>query len=277
MRKKRVIILAGVILAALAAGILDSRYHLTVTEYELGFGDLPSAFDGFRIVQLSDLHGMRFGKGNRRLADRVKELSPDIIVFTGDFAGSNAEIPATAELAEALGSEVPVYAVSGNHEWCGDVTAYALYDILSGCGVRCLADEYETIEKEGSRIVIAGVNDSNCAYGHRPYDALASELREEYPDEFVLWLGHRNDWIKKYPTLPVDLILSGHAHGGIVRLPFVGGLLNTNRSLGAEYEAGVYASGTYRMVVSRGLGNSIPVPRFLNRPEIVLISLRAEP
>ena len=104
-------------------------------------------------------------------------------------------------------------------------------------------------------------------------DALAEKLREEYPEDFVLWLGHRNYWAEKYPDLPVDLILSGHAHGGIVRLPGIGGLLTVNHSLGAEYESGVYQGETFKMVVSRGLGNSIPVPRFLNRPEVVKIIL----
>ena len=104
-------------------------------------------------------------------------------------------------------------------------------------------------------------------------DALAEQLRQEYPEEFVLWLGHRNYWAEKYPSLPVDLILSGHAHGGIVRLPGIGGLLNVNHSFGAEYESGVYQGERFQVVVSRGLGNSIPVPRFLNRPELVKIIL----
>ena len=91
----------------------------------------------------------------------------------------------------------------------------------------------------------------------------------------MLWLGHRNFWVKKYPELPVDLILSGHAHGGVIRLPGIGGLLNNSHSFGAEYEAGVYAGERFKMVVSRGLGNSVPVPRLFNRPELVTVVLKS--
>ena len=120
---------------------------------------------------------------------------------------------------------------------------------------------------------MAGAEDPNGRADMIKPDALAELLRQEYPGEFVLWLGHRNYWAEKYPELPVDLILSGHAHGGIVRLPGIGGLLNVNHSFGAEYESGVYQGERFQMVVSRGLGNSIPVPRFLNRPELVKIIL----
>lgn len=92
-------------------------------------------------------------------------------------------------------------------------------------------------------------------------------------DDFVLWLYHRNDTLTGFPGLPVDLVLSGHAHGGIVRLPFIGGLLDVHRKLGAEYEKGMYEENNTVMIVSRGLGNSIVVPRFLNRPELVCVTL----
>ena len=105
-------------------------------------------------------------------------------------------------------------------------------------------------------------------------DALAAKLREEYPEDFVLWLYHRNDILRDYPRLPVELVLSGHAHGGIVRLPGLGGLLDVRGSFGAEYENGLYSIGNLRMLVSRGLGNSIPIPRFLNRPELPVITLK---
>ena len=92
----------------------------------------------------------------------------------------------------------------------------------------------------------------------------------------MLWLYHRNDTILNYPRLPVELVLSGHAHGGIIRLPFVGGLLDVRASFGAEYESGLYRLGELNLLVSRGLGNSVPIPRFLNRPELPVITLRAK-
>ena len=106
--------------------------------------------------------------------------------------------------------------------------------------------------------------------------SLAEKLRNEYPEEFVLWLYHRNDTILNYPKLPVELVLSGHAHGGIIRLPGLGGLLDVRASFGAEYENGVYTLGDLTLLVSRGLGNSVMIPRFLNRPELPIITLKTK-
>ena len=106
-------------------------------------------------------------------------------------------------------------------------------------------------------------------------DEFIEGLRREFPEDFVLMLGHRNFWVQQYPELPVELILSGHAHGGIVRLPLIGGLFDVQHRLGAQYEKGLYKSGSYVMAVSRGLGNSIIVPRLFNRPELVTIVLES--
>ena len=149
----------------------------------------------------------------------------------------------------------------------------ALGELLDAYGVIRLENRCLPIRRDGAQIIVAGAEDPNGRADMIKPDALAELLRQEYPGEFVLWLGHRNYWAEKYPELPVDLILSGHAHGGIVRLPGIGGLLNVNHSFGAEYESGVYQGERFQMLVSRGLGNSIPVPRFLNRPELVKIIL----
>lgn len=149
----------------------------------------------------------------------------------------------------------------------------ALRELLDSYGVVRLENQYLPVLRDGAQIIVAGAEDPNGRADMIRPDALAEQLRQEYPGEFVLWLGHRNYWVERYPSLPVDLILSGHAHGGIVRLPGIGGLLNVNHSFGAEYESGVYPGERFQMLVSRGLGNSIPVPRFLNRPELVKIIL----
>ena len=245
-RKKRRV--AALLLAMTALAVCDSRWHLEVTEYHLYYDRLPAAFDGLRIVQLSDLHGAVFGRDNRRLIRAVRGQKPDLIA--------------------------PLTYVSGNHEWAGGCI-FRLRTLLARYGVHSLENRYEAWENKGAAIVIAGVDDP-CGWADQiPPDALAAQLRREYPQSFVLWLGHRNDWAEKYPDLPVDLILCGHAHGGIVRLPLVGGLLNNDHSLGAAYEAGLYHSGSYDMLVSRGLGNSVPIPRLFNRPEIVTVILHS--
>jgi len=254
--------------------VRDSRYNLTITRYELEFERLPVEFDGFKIVHISDLHGSVFGENNSRLAAVIKEQQADIIAITGDFAGNVTQLGATEGLLSELGNDTPVYFASGNHEWAGGVMP-RMRRLLADYGVHCLENQYEEFERGGSSIVIAGAEDPNGRADMKDPETLAGEIREAYPESFVLWLGHRNHWVKKYPSLPVDLILSGHAHGGIVRLPVVGGLLNTGHKFIAEYEKGLYPGDEYIMEVTTGLGNSIFVPRLFNRPEVVCIILRS--
>ncbi len=272
--KKRGLFICGALTLVLAGLILDSKYSLQVTEYELYFDNLPAEFDGFRIVQLSDLHGAYFGENNSRLSALVRSLRPDLIAMTGDFVEEERQLEATRGLLAGITDAAPIYWVNGNHEWVrGGLPA--LGELLDSYGVIRLENQYRPLERDGAQIVIAGAEDPNGSADMMKPDALAEQLRSEYPEEFVLWLGHRNYWVSRYPSLPVNLILSGHAHGGIIRLPGIGGLLNVNHSFIAAYEAGIYEGDGFRMLVSRGLGNSVPIPRFLNRPEVVLVTLRS--
>lgn len=275
-RTKAVLLALALILAALAA-VYDSKTHLELSEYSLRFSDLPEEFDGTRIVHLSDLHGARFGRGNEKLIDAVLALEPDIIVLTGDMASSREELGALEELAGGLEGAARIYYVTGNHEWAGGIVEDA-ERILERHGVRCLRNEYEPIYVAGTEahIIICGADDPNGFADMKKPDALAEDLKNDYPGDFVLWLAHRNDYVQMYRTLPADLVLCGHAHGGIIRLPLVGGLLDVQYRLGAEYESGLYYGERFVMEVSRGLGNSIPIPRLFNRPEIVCLELRCE-
>ena len=264
------LLLICLMLAGLTA---DSGLRLVTTEYELAFPALPEGFDGFRVLQISDLHGAVFGKENVRLLRAAAAARPDLIAITGDLADAHTHLGVIDDLLAALTRLAPVYYVSGNHEWSAGILEQ-LDQIFNRRGVRRLRNEYLPLERNGGVIVLAGVEDPNGWKDMERPDALAARLRAEYPDEFTLLLGHRNDWPEKYPALPVDLILCGHAHGGLVRLPGLGGLLGSGYTLFPDWTAGVYASGSYRMVASRGLGNSTPIPRFLNNPELVCVTLR---
>lgn len=261
------------ILAAICL-ICDSKYNIQHSQYELFWEELPPELDGFRIVHLSDLHGALFGEDNERLVDLVRRQQPDLIALTGDFAGSREELPAMEALASGLQGLAPAYYVAGNHEWAGGCVEDAR-QILERYGVCCLSNQYEPLNFGGARLIVAGAEDPNGRADMERPDSLAQRLRQDYPEDFVLWLGHRNYWVERYPELPVELVLCGHAHGGIIRLPLIGGLFSTKHSLGAEYETGLYYSGSYIMEVSRGLGNSILIPRLFNRPELVTIILRS--
>ena len=266
--------LAGLAALLLIAAVLaaDSRYRLQLTKYSLSFADLPESFEGFRIIHISDLHGMSFGRDNRRLAELIRSQEPDLIAYTGDIAGKDGELSAVEPLLEALEGLCPAFYVNGNHEWA-DGCVEEIESLMESHGVRCLSNEIELLYRGEDSIAVIGAEDPNGRADMATPWELSLQAGELYSGKFMLWLAHRNDYIKMYEDIGTDLILCGHAHGGIVRLPFVGGLLNVNRSFGAEYEAGIYSSPHYIMEVSRGLGNSIPIPRFLNRPELVLIQL----
>lgn len=273
---KRKVIAAAAAAALLTTGlVLDSRYRIDVTEYSLEFESLPREFEGFRIALLSDLHGWSFGDNNARLAKTVRETQPDLIAICGDMASHSEDFHAVEGLLQGIEGCAPIYYINGNHEWGGKLTE-RMKTLMEKYGARCLSNEFESFEKDGASIVICGAEDKNGpADMMKPY-ALAESLRQQHPEDFVLWLYHRNDTILNYPKLPVDLVLSGHAHGGIVRLPFVGGLLDVRATFGAEYESGVYTLGNLTLLVSRGLGNSVIIPRFLNRPELPVITLKSK-
>ncbi len=275
MKKPGNALRAALLLMLLAAALAaDSKYRLQVVRYDLSFASLPPALDGYRIVLLSDLHGASFGKDNRRLAAAVRAQQPDLIALTGDFADSPASLPATEALLRRLQGEAPIAWVSGNHDWAGGALP-TLRRLLDKYGVLRMENRFFPLEWNGARLILAGVEDPNGPADMISPSALAEALREQYPKDFVLWLAHRNNWLQDEPGLPVDLILCGHAHGGVIRLPFVGGLIGTDRRLGAAYEAGVYRGEHFTMLVSRGLGSSSAVPRLFNRPELAVITLHS--
>ncbi len=250
--------------------VRDSAEHLELTRCTVTNHKLSQSFSGFKIVQLSDFHGAELVTD---IVETVREQKPDIIALTGDFITDEGDLPAVEQLVSQLSDICEVYFISGNHDFASGRIA-ELSDILSSCGVKYLKNEYVTIQRGGESIVLAGVEDPNSWADLEPPDAFLKKVRAEHPDDYIVLLGHRNYWMEKYPDLPVELILCGHAHGGIVRIPGVGGLLSTDRTLFPDYEAGMYDNGNYTMIVSRGLGNSISVPRLMNRPEILSIELK---
>lgn len=266
------LIILALIAAAAAFLIKDSREDLEISRYEVNSQKLPESFDGFKIVQLSDLHGAEFGEDGMGLVEKVKELEPDIIALTGDFVTDEGDLAAVKKLAGRLTELCPVYFVSGNHEF-GSGLAIKVRNILERAGVKYLSNEYLTISRGEDEILLGGVEDPLAYADMLSPDELAQKMNDAAPDAFKILLGHRNYWMTEYPELPVDLIFCGHAHGGLIRIPGVGGLIGTDRRLFPDFDAGEYNNGRYTLIVSRGLGNSVPIPRIFNRPEIVCVEL----
>lgn len=259
--------------ALCAAVIVDSRFRITVNKYESVRGRLPESFDGFKILHVSDLHETEFGRGNSRLLSAVRAREPDLIVLTGDFIEGDGFLGEMEQLVRGLSAMAPVYFVSGNHDWSsGEIESLAR--VLEEAGAVYLRNEYVEITRGDGQIIVAGVEDPNSWSDMMRPPELVEKIRAEYPDSYILLLGHRNYWLERYPDLDVDLILCGHGHGGQIRLPFIGGLIGTNARLFPKYTSGLYSQGRYDMVVSRGLGSYLPVPRFLNNPHLPLVILR---
>lgn len=266
------LIILALIAAAAAFLIKDSREDLEISRYEVASQKLPESFDGFKIVQLSDLHGAEFGEDGMELVDKVGSLEPDMIALTGDFVTDEGDLAAVEKLAARLVKLCPVYFVSGNHEF-GSGLAVKVRNILERAGVKYLNNEYLTISRGEDGILLGGVEDPLAYADMLSPDELAQKMNDAAPDAFKILLGHRNYWMTEYPELPVDLIFCGHAHGGLIRIPGVGGLIGTDRRLFPDFDAGEYNNGRYTLIVSRGLGNSVPIPRVFNRPEIVCVEL----
>lgn len=258
---------------------------LTLSRYTIRLASLPPAFSGFRIVQLSDLHNKRFGKKQERLLKKVAELEPDCIVLTGDLADKRRTkderyLPAR-ELAEGLAKIAPVYAVMGNHETeRGRVESMTA--MLTACGVTVLHNDAAVLCRGEDTLTLLGAADIAESWalfpedeeqGNAVHQVLLADLCEKAEGCSIL-LSHRPHLIEMYRTAGAPLVMSGHAHGGQVRLPIIGGLYAPQQGIFPKYTAGVHDLGKVQLVVSRGLGNSRFPFRIFNRPEIVSVELK---
>lgn len=249
---------------------------LQVTHFEPAFTDLPAGFDGCRIVVLGDLHTAYFGEDNTQLLDAVRAESPDYIFFVGDLLDALHEIPPdyAAAVADGLSSIAPTYYVTGNHEWAiGDVPE--LKEALTAHGMTVLSNQFLRLERNGDTIVLAGIDDPNGYADQKSPEELAAELYAACGDPFWVLLAHRNNLFpERYSLLGADLVVSGHGHGGLVRLPFTDGLISVERTLFPSYTAGLYEENGSVLFVTRGLGNSGSTFRLFNRPEVAVVTLR---
>lgn len=277
-KKRRPLVWLLVILAVLALGTLWFQWQcwgIQTTHTEVPVNGLPEGFEGFRIVHLSDLHGHEYGPNSEELLEKVRAEEPELIVITGDLIDREEQFGMVPALAKGLAAIAPTYYITGNHEWAvGSVKT--LKGLLTESGVTVLSNQYAVLERDGDRIVLAGIDDPNGYADQKTPEELYAEISGEMPEAFTLLLAHRNDRFDQYAAAGYDLVLSGHAHGGIVRLPFTDGLLGTNRNFFPTWTAGVYTLGDSTLFVSRGLGNNtVPISgfRLFNRPELAVIEL----
>jgi len=263
--------------------------RLYVARYHIKDSLVPNGFDGFKIIQLTDMHNATFGSNNDRLINKIAELSPDIIVVTGDMLvgipGSDVSI--AAGTLNRLCKIAPVYFSMGNHEL--RISTYIdkygdMWDRFLGLlspDVNKLFDSTAVIERDGDKIMLHGLNLTHKMYTrfknvHMPKKHLKKRFGTCRKGEYHIFLAHNPDYFPDYAAWGANLTFSGHVHGGIVQIPFLGGVISPKLQLFPEYDKGLFQiSGKY-MILSGGLGNHTLKFRINNLPEIVLATLEKQ-
>lgn len=268
-------------LVLFTAWVLWANTALTVTKVTLTEENLPEVFDGYKIAHISDLHDGEMGKDNKRLLEALKEAQPDIIVFTGDMVDSRRiDVNLTLRFAEGAVEIAPCYYIPGNHESRIPEDYEKLKAGLKSAGVTILENTANEIEKDGEIITIAGVIDP--AFEETVDQSVHPDIMRGFlnslpeTDGYTILLSHRPELFDVYCEAGFDLVLTGHAHGGQARLPFIGAVYVPSQGWFPEYAEGVHSEKTTDMIVSRGIGNSSFPLRFNNRPELIIIELKTK-
>ena len=292
-RKNRGFLLALIIIIFISLFLYWDNNSLCITRYSLSYKNLPEGFNGYRIVQISDLHGKYFGQGNKTLSEKIKGLKPDILLATGDMMSSTADDGnAFLDFLDCFKQYCPVYMCLGNHEqiarWLNNGSTSEKYNqFIKGIerrGVIVLDNSMKILEKKGDKISLQGLTLELYHYSRRDLDNSDDSLllKTDYIDKvigkrgelFTILMAHNPAYFKEYSFWGADLTLAGHVHGGIIQIPFKGGLLSPEHIFFPEYDAGLFESDSTKMIVNRGLGYSKINFRLFNRPEISFIELK---
>ncbi|SCI88929.1 Uncharacterized metallophosphoesterase Cj0846 [uncultured Clostridium sp.] len=264
---------------------------LETTRYEVKNSKIPKEFDNFKIVQVSDLHNKSFGKNNKKLLNRIENENPDIVVITGDLVeGDNKNFHVALNFIDELAKKHKVYHIIGNHEQKSLIKKYKneykdYFKELDKKPIINLNNEKVTLNKGNSKINVYGfiVPLDYYPYFFKNYKNRKKRLECEFIDtslgkldksDYNLMLAHTPFFFDDYENYGADLVLSGHVHGGIIRLPLIGGVLSPNREFFPKYDFGKYEKNDTTMILSKGLGGSKVLIRFNCKPEIVSITLK---
>lgn len=280
VKKKYVIILvATIVLVLLIIWIAYGNADLEMNEYVVKSDNIPSEFENFRIAHISDLHNSEFGKNNEKLIDTLKQTDADIIVITGDMIDSrNTDVDVAVSFAQEAVNIAPTYYVNGNHESRIPEEYETLKKGLIDAGVTILENTSVDITVGGETITLIGINDPAFRM-ELVDDTMEQNIAHQlvnvipYNDNYKVLLAHRPEYFDVYVD-KVDLVFSGHAHGGQFILPYVGGVIAPGQGFFPEYYNGLYVENNTNMIVSRGIGNSIFPFRVNNKPEIVVVEFR---
>ncbi|SHJ53177.1 hypothetical protein SAMN02745248_00314 [Hathewaya proteolytica DSM 3090] len=274
----------GKLLIIFIAGVcflIWQNNSIVISRINYSNSKISKEFNNFKIAHLSDLHNKSFGKGGKNIIDKLKNMKPDIIVITGDLIDRRKyNLNIAMELVDNAVKISPVYYVSGNHEAWSKKYEDIKGKLLSS-GVKVVDNEVLKIYKGNSYINLMGLRDPDFLTSDYLEGTDVTEVEENLCkwkecEGFKVLLSHRPELLKLYKDYKIDLIFSGHAHGGQIRIPGVGGIVAPDQGLFPKYTSGIYKENHTSMVVSRGLGNSIFPFRIFNRPEIVEVTLKVQ-
>lgn len=269
--------------------IIFENKNLETTDYLIEQKNVPPAFEGMRFVCLADLHQNRFGKKNEKLIKQIRNCNPDAILIAGDMIthSSQKKHEIALELIRELAMEYEIYYVPGNHElkWSRAAQntnlSYKEYvEDLGKSGVAYLDNSQIIIKKGQDMLQIVGLNLDLSYYnkGGKPKTLTQEELTAFIPradsNSYTILLAHVPDYFEEYVEWGADLIVSGHNHGGIMRLWKIGGVISPRYQIFPKYDAGVFKKHASVMILSRGLGShTIPI-RIFNRPELICLQIK---
>lgn len=278
IKTKNIILISIISLFLIGVYLYYENNCLQISNYIIESNKLPIDFNNYKVAHISDFHNIKSKNLTNDLVKEIKNSKPNIIVLTGDLIDSNKiNLDIAISFVKKINDIAPIYYVTGNHE--ARIDNYdELKDKLEKNKVIILDDKIEIIKKAESEINIIGINDPSFNSNTYRDDATIVQdnlISIQYDkNNFTLLLSHRPELIETYAKNNFDLVLSGHAHGGQIRIPFIGGLIAPNQGLFPKYTSGIYKMNNTKMIVSRGIGNSIFPFRVNNRPELVIIELK---
>lgn len=282
--------LTVVVILALTTVIISNRY-VTVTDYEIKSKKLPSAFNGYKIAVVADLHNTSFGRDNSTLVKKIEKSDPDIVLLAGDMIStSDTDYSVFFDFARRIASKYDTYYVVGNHEQAlGDDRVSLFCQSVESLGVSVLDNQMVRLEKNNESIDLYGMWFNLRFYADRSAEATSGEesyyfdtatmteiLEKPDLDRFNLLLTHNPVYFETYADWGADLSVSGHIHGGMIRIPFVGGVYSPEKTYFPEYDRGIFEIEDKILAVSGGLGNGNMGFRLFNCPELMLITLERE-
>ena len=269
--KKKLIVIISLITIAMIF-LYKQNNDIVITRMQIASSEIPEDFNGYKILQISDLHSKEFGKNQQSIVKKIISEAPRAIFVTGDAIDSkNYNEDVCIQLFSQIIKVAPIYFVTGNHEvWSNRFDEFEKR--LKDVGVIVLRNESQLINIKDSNILVVGVDDLD-SQGYSNMQTKINEMLTANDGYYTILLSHRPELIKMYSENDIDLVLSGHAHGGQIRLPFIGGIISPNQGWFPQYTSGIYHVDDTSMIVSRGLGNSIIPQRIFNRPELIVVIL----